>query len=202
MLKAPLVGKVKTRLAKEIGKVRALAAYKKMVGFLIQHLTPHFPCEVHYAPADGLALMHEWLGGEHRYFPQPSGDLGRRMVFALDSALKRGADSAILLGGDCPYVTAEVIGEAKRALEAHDLVIGPSIDGGYYLLGAKRVHRCLFQDIPWGTDRVFQLTLKRIQIARVTVGILERVADVDDLASWTLAEEYIRRKTAASKKQG
>jgi rSAM/selenodomain-associated transferase 1 len=198
MLKAPLVGKVKTRLAKEIGEVRVLAAYQKMGRFLFQHLNPHFPCEIHYAPASGLAPMREWLGGAHRYFPQPSGDLGKRMFFALDSALKRGADSAILLGGDCPYVTAEVIGEAQRALEVHDLVIGPAIDGGYYLLGAKKVHHCLFREIPWGTGRVFQLTLKRIQTAMLTVKILERLADVDDLASWTLAEEYIGRKPVAS----
>ena len=198
MLKAPIVGKVKTRLAEEIGEVRALAAYEKMAGFLFEHLVPRFPCEVHYAPADGLVLMREWLGSEHQYFPQPDGDLGVRMRFALHSALKRGAGAAILLGGDCPYVTTEVIQKAHHALRGHNLVIGPALDGGYYLLGAKTAHGCLFRGIPWGTDRVFQLTLERIQAAGLTVEILDRLADVDDLAGWSWAEEYIGRKMAAS----
>ena len=198
MLKAPIVGKVKTRLAEEIGEVRTLAAYEKMAGFLFEHLVPRFPCEVHYAPADGLVLMREWLGSEHQYFPQPDGDLGVRMRFALHSALKRGAGAAILLGGDCPYVTTEVIQKAHHALRGHDLVIGPALDGGYYLLGAKTAYGCLFRGIPWGTDRVFQLTLERIQAAGLTVEILDRLADVDDLAGWSWAEEYIGRKMAAS----
>ena len=198
MLKAPIVGTVKTRLAEEIGEVRALAAYEKMARFLFEHLAPRFPCEVHYAPAEGLTPMRKWLGSEHRYFPQPDGDLGIRMRFALQSTLKRGAGAAILLGGDCPYVTKEVIWEAHRALRKNDLVIGPALDGGYYLLGARKVHGCLFREIPWGTDRVFQLTLERIQAAGLTVGILGKLADVDDLAGWTWAEDYIGRKMAAS----
>ena len=198
ILKAPIVGSVKTRLAEEIGEVRALIAYQKMAKYLFDQLAPHYPYEVHYAPSDALDLMCSWLGEDHQFFPQREGDLGARMEEAVRSSFERSAETVILLGGDCPYVTCSVVGKASMAMRRSDAVIGPATDGGYYLLGMQTMHPCLFEDIPWSTDGVFRVTLERIKEAGLTVEILESLEDVDNLASWTRAEAYIGKEIAAS----
>ena len=198
ILKAPVVGRVKTRLAEDIGEVRALAAYRAMVEHLFDNLAARWPFEIHYTPTEDEDLMHSWLGPDHLYFPQPEGDLGHRMAKAAQDAFGRGADSVIILGGDCPYVTPDLIRMAAGELEKHEVVIGPAMDGGYYLLGLNRPEPRLFEDIAWSTESVFPVTLERIKEKGLTVKILPTLEDVDDLQSLTRAEAYMGKPIAVA----
>ena len=198
ILKAPMVGMVKTRLAEEIGEVRALVVYQQMVEFLFDRLAARWPFEIHFTPPEAEPLMHAWLGCDHPYFPQVDGDLGQRMDAAVRAAFSRGGAPVILLGGDCPHVSPAVISEVAASLQNHDTVIGPAIDGGYYLLALKRLEAALFRDIAWSTDAVFTETLERIKAAGLTVGILNPLEDVDNLPSWTRAESAMGAPRAAS----
>ncbi len=198
ILKAPIVGRVKTRLAEDIGEVRALAAYRAMVEYLFDNLATHWPFEIHYTPTEDEDLMHSWLGPDHPYFPQPDGDLGCRMASAAENAFGRGAEAVILLGGDCPYVTPDLIRMAAGQLEKHEAVIGPAVDGGYYLLGLNRPQPRLFEGIAWSTESVFSATLERIKEVGLTVNILPTLEDVDDLQSLTRAETYMGKPIAVA----
>tara|TARA_Y100000588_G_scaffold394957_1_gene518657 strand:- start:7654 stop:8265 length:612 start_codon:yes stop_codon:yes gene_type:complete len=194
ILKAPELGRVKTRLAEKIGEVQALSAYQKMTEKLFDCLAPYAPFEIHFSPGSARNLMELWLGPNHPYFPQVKGDLGHRMRTAVRGALDRGAESVILLGGDCPYVSLPLLLRASNSLEIHDVVVGPSLDGGYYLLGMNQLQSKLFVNIPWSTSNVLPITLKRIKSMGLTSEVLEPLEDVDDLSSWIRAEPLLRAR--------
>lgn len=136
--------------------------------------------------------METWLGPNHPYFPQVKGDLGDRMQTAVSGALERGAESVILLGGDCPYVSLPLLLRASNSLKIHEVVVGPSLDGGYYLLGMNQVQSKLFVNIPWSTSNVLRITLERINSMGLTSEVLEPLEDVDDLSAWLRAEPFLR----------
>ena len=198
-LKAPLVGRVKTRLAYRIGEVRALAAYRAMVEHLFDHLAPHWSFEIHFTPAEEENLMRSWLGPDQAYYLQVKGDLGARMHAAVGGSFARGSSSVVLLGGDCPYVTDYTIRQVVAQLKKNDVVVGPAADGGYYLLSLNRPHAGLFADIPWSTDAVFSTTLERIKAAGLRVAILDVLEDVDDLSGLARAEAYMGSRIALAK---
>jgi rSAM/selenodomain-associated transferase 1 len=110
--------------------------------------------------------------------PQQGSDLGERLYNAAQETLQR-YDSVILLGCDIPELSPALLLEAQVRLIDCDIVIGPSVDGGYYLIGIKRAAPDLFQDIPWGTAGVLEKTLEKIQAEKCTVDPLELKADVD-----------------------
>lgn len=194
MLKAPVAGYVKTRLANSIGPEAACSVYRELVEGLLNGIAGIGPMTVHYAPgdADTERVMRAWLGDGYGYVPQPGGDLGVRMEAAVEGAFACGAGGAILLGGDCPYVDRVMIGDVERRLQSHDVIIGPAVDGGYYLLALRRRAPCLFQGIAWGTDAVFSATLKRAEQAGLSVALLDPREDVDDVPSWRRMQAFSR----------
>ena len=188
MLKAPVPGTVKTRLASAIGAKQATLAYMRMVELQLKALQD-YNHEIHYTPGDSLQQMKDWLGDGHSYHPQTKGDLGQRMSAALKNTLENGASKACLLGGDCPYINHAVIEEASSALDQHDLSIGPAMDGGYYLLACKHLYQELFEDIAWSTEIVFKKTLSTAENLGLNVYQLKPLEDVDDLQSWERARK-------------
>ena len=199
MLKAPVAGRVKTRLAEAIGPDAACLAYRQLVETLFARLADAGPISVHYAPGDTPTekVMRAWLGDGYRYVPQSNGDLGARMQSAVETAFAKGARTAILLGGDCPYIDQMRVREVERRLERYDAVIGPSVDGGYYLLGLRRPTPCLFQGIPWSTETVLKTTLARAENAGLSVALLDLLEDVDDVASWKRTQGVLLSDKAA-----
>ncbi len=123
--------------------------------------------------------MAAWLGGDLSYVPQGTGDLGNRMAGAIRHALHDGAERAVIVGTDCPDLTANTLAEALDALADHDLVLGPAADGGYYLMGLRGHAPVIFQDIPWGTSEVLRRTLSRAEEIGLSVRLLDELADVD-----------------------
>ena len=190
-VKAPVPGTVKTRLAAEVGEARATQIYRELAEGTVRRLSgPEAPwnVEVHFAPPDSAsaAVIHAWLG-ENRdvtFLPQAEGGLGMRMEAALRRALARGAPSACVVGSDVPALGPRQVEAALQALaRGADLVLGPSPDGGYYLVGVRAGQPLrdspLFHRMPWSTDRVLEESLHRAQALGLRVHLLEPLSDVD-----------------------
>jgi len=132
------------------------------------------------------ALRQARAPGGARPRRQVGADLGERMHHALGTALAR-APRAVLVGSDCPALDAAYIEEAFTALATADLVLGPALDGGYVLIGARRLDRRLFDGVPWGTGEVLAQTLARAAALHWEVALLAPLRDIDrpeDLAAW------------------
>jgi len=110
-------------------------------------------------------------------------DLGARLDFAFARAFAREARPVIAIGGDCPGLDATLLQAAATALARSDVVIGPAVDGGYYLLGLRQPVPELFCDMPWGTAKVGPITRQRARAAGWRVRLLKEREDVDDIAS-------------------
>ena len=93
-------------------------------------------------------------------------------------------DRVVIIGSDCNQLKTEIINQAFSALEEHDVVIGPSLDGGYYLLGLNSFYPQLFDNIPWSTNRVTQITIDRIKSLGLSYQLLEELRDIDYYADW------------------
>jgi len=183
-LKAPRIGTVKTRLAREVGDEAALAIYRELVERQLRQLPAGWPVEIHHAPADAGDEMRAWLGPGYDYHPQCDGDLGARLVHGFASNFARGARAVLAIGGDCPTLDASCLEQAARELLVQDVVLGPATDGGYYLIGLRQNTPELFTGIPWSTAEVLGATLRRAKAAGLSVHLLDEKEDIDDAAAW------------------
>jgi rSAM/selenodomain-associated transferase 1 len=184
--RAPAPGRVKTRLARDVGDARALELYRWSGAAVMSQLRAA-RCErwVSFTPRDERAAVESWLGPADRWMPQPDGDLGVRLAAAVDEAFAADDRPVLLVGTDCLAVTPARVDEAVAALETHDAALGPAYDGGYYLLGLARPLR-LFDGVAWGTGAVANETRDRLRrgAARWVELPPERDLDtVDDLAA-------------------
>ena len=173
--KSPTVSNVKTRLAVAIGKSRAHACYRTLLNHTIQCVLP-FNSVVY---VDGEVDDRSWLQGLP-YQPQVNGDLGTRMLACFEDGVK------VVVGADCPIMSVSYIQTALEALSQNDVVLGPTEDGGYVLIGMNRPIPELFQNIAWSTEKVLNETMKKARSLDVRVHRLDRVWDVDTV------EEYRR----------
>lgn len=178
--KAPRPGLAKTRLAKEIGSAQAAAVYRTVGSHVVAAVGTGYPITVWYEPDDALEEMREWLG-EWEYQPQAEGDLGARMGHAFAMHFERGDRPVIIVGADAPGVDAAVIAQAVAALRSADAVLGPALDGGYYLIGLNALFGRLFDGIAWGGATVLSDTLDRMRSAGRRVTLLHPLRDVDTL---------------------
>lgn len=189
-LKAPVPGRVKTRLARELGEEAACNIYCQMVQRQLSALPADWPVEIHFSPASARSDFAAWLGPSRDYHAQIEGDLGRRLRRATAQAFERGRRKVILIGGDCPALDAEDLVETARRLgDGADVVMGPAIDGGYYLLGlrARAESLLVFEEIPWSTPDVARLTIERIDALGLSLARLKEKEDVDDPGSYRRA---------------
>ncbi len=181
--KAPTPGQVKTRLIPVLGEAGAAALQRQLILRTLRTAAAAAlgSNELWCAPGLEDAFL-AGCAGEYgfRLRDQGEGDLGSRMARALESALAEGA-LALLIGCDCPVLTAAYLREAAAALEqGEDAVFGPVEDGGYVLVGAARTPVAeLFEDVPWGTSAVMQLTRARLARGRWRWRELAPLWDVD-----------------------
>ena len=176
--RAPRLGEVKSRLARQVGEKRALEVHRELGLRLVTALSGEFQLTVVFTPTDALAEMRSWLG-DLRFVPQVQGDLGRRMAVAARDAFGRGAQRVIVIGSDAPQVDARIIRRADRALRSAPVVLGPALDGGYYLVGLRQVMPLMFENIDWGTSRVLRQTMERLGAQGVSPELLEPLRDID-----------------------
>jgi rSAM/selenodomain-associated transferase 1 len=195
----PVLGRVKTRLAADIGLEAALAAYRELLALTATAVTAaqvpatvwlaEAPAEQALGSPDEVQLAEarpEWPGLPWRVQPT-AGALGERMAHAFAEAFAAGAGHVVIIGTDCPGLTADLLRQAFAQLATHDLVVGPAADGGYYLLGMNDLHARLFADKQWSTNTVLPATLADAERLGLSVAQLPTLADVDsaaDLAAW------------------
>jgi rSAM/selenodomain-associated transferase 1 len=180
MIKAPVAGAVKTRLARQIGTIEALRFYRTATARLIRRVAgdPRWTTILAVTP-DGQVGARFWPSTLARTKQGP-GDLGNRMHRLLERSLPR---PVVIVGSDIPDLRAGHIAQAFRLLGRHDLVFGPAEDGGYWLVGARGRSRMpnLFSGVRWSTEHALTDTIRN---ARCSVGLLETLADVDTEADW------------------
>ncbi|MEH2138210.1 TIGR04282 family arsenosugar biosynthesis glycosyltransferase [Nostoc sp.] len=187
----PEPGKTKTRLIPALGNLGAANLQREMTEhtiFQVQELQKKIVISVEVRFAGGNSqLMQDWLGLDLVYQSQGEGDLGSRMARSLFDAFQSGAEKVIIIGTDCPGVNAQIITTAFEKLHNFDLVLGPAIDGGYYLIGLCQPIPELFANIEWGTAQVFQKTVEIAQRLKLSHTSLSPLADIDrpeDLPIW------------------
>ena len=181
-LRAPEKGKVKTRLARDLGEIRALELYIQFAESVLGAAQESGAgIDICFCPKDKLPLIESWLGKDHSFFPQTGKDLGERMALALAHVFDTGAEKAVLVGSDIPEIRAAHFAMAFEALDQWDMVIGPSMDGGYWLIGFNRQSFTprLFQGIEWSTDSVCSATLDLAGKAGLSFQRLPVLRDVD-----------------------
>jgi rSAM/selenodomain-associated transferase 1 len=185
----PVLGRVKTRLAADIGPEAALAVYRELLGITAAAVgAAPVPATVWLAeaPADTAPHRPEWPGLPWRVQPAAE-SLGERMSHAIGEAFAGGAARVVIIGTDCPGLTPALLQAAFEALDAHDVVIGPADDGGYYLLGLRASQPALFTNKKWSTATVLPDTLADAARLNLRVAQLPVLHDVDsgqDLARW------------------
>jgi rSAM/selenodomain-associated transferase 1 len=181
LAKAPVAGQVKTRLAADVGPDAAIAHYRRIGLAVAAAVGSEFSLTVWYDPPGAEAVMRAWLGAR-QFRVQHGADLGARMAHAFRTHFASGEVPVIAIGADCPAIDASVIGDAVRRLESHDVAIGPTVDGGYYLLGLNAPQPDLFAAVPWSTAEVFRITVDRCRARDLSVAVMPPLRDVDSLA--------------------
>jgi len=182
LTKAPDPGQVKTRLIPLLGETAAAELYAQLLHDCLTLCTRAALCPVDLWCSP--STEHPFFQQCHQQYQttlhaQPAGDLGQRMSLAIHTTLAQ-ADYVVLIGADCPTLTAKDLVTALDALEAGiDVVIGPAEDGGYYLIGMREHHAALFEEIPWSTDEVLSITENRLREHKLRAHKLSVRKDLD-----------------------
>lgn len=178
----PIPGKTKKRLIPALGPINAANLHRHMTEKIlgtVRTAASRRPMEVVVCFEGGPeSRMRRWLGTGLTFARQVPGDLGRRMAAAFDQSFRTGAGRVLLFGADIPEAGDGHLREAFDALGKRDLVMGPTADGGYWLIGMKGPLD-LFEGIPWGTERVFEKTMTRAREMGLTVHRLPPLTDMD-----------------------
>lgn len=195
-VKNPEPGKVKTRLAKDIGDPAAVDVYRRLLqhthDVLIDVDATRF---VFYA--DTINRLDLWEKNLFYKQLQRGNDLGERMQQAFAFLFDLGYERVVIIGSDCPELAPHHLERAFESLETNDVCIGPVEDGGYYLLGLHAVHPAFFTNKAWSTDTVFSSTVKDAADAGLTVGLTEKLRDVDTLTDWEALKELLQYQKAS-----
>jgi rSAM/selenodomain-associated transferase 1 len=180
-----------------LGPEKATVFYK-LCAQKIAHELDRLPGEVNkylsYSDNGDKDEIRHWVGSGFRLIPQAEGDLGQRLEQSLRSFLEGVPGKTIIMASDVPDLSMEIMNDAMRALDNHDVVIGPCNDGGYYLIGMKKPHSELFKGIAWSTDKVFEQTLMVAREQGLSVFNLITLRDIDtgdDLIEWVRSSEGI-----------
>lgn len=184
----PEPGRVKTRLAATLGDEKALHIYKDLLN--------HTRSVSRLSSAHKFVFYHneidwddEWNVPDFNKRLQSNSNLGGKMMSAFEEIFLADYDKVIIIGSDCFELTTAYIETAFSYLDDKDVVIGPASDGGYYLLGMKRMHSCFFSNKKWSTDSVYTATLQDATLHGLSVASLPVLTDVDTEADWLITKK-------------
>lgn len=182
-LKYPEKGKVKTRLAKDIGNEKALLIYKKSVSKLLNQLdSNNYDISIYYCPENKNDEVKKWINlPDIKYLAQSGDDLGIRMLNAFKDSISLKYAKTVIIGTDCLEITNSLLSQSFDLLDDSDLVLGPATDGGYYLMGLKAVVETIFQDIHWSTEKVLKQTIKKAKEIKLSYKFLDFNNDIDNI---------------------
>jgi rSAM/selenodomain-associated transferase 1 len=181
-VRAPELGRVKTRLEKKMDAVTVLGLYQCFVEDIIQTLTSGgYDITVYFAPSHKASAVQTWLGPTIHIQAQTGRSLGEKMRNAFSDVFATEVDQALLIGSDFPDLDIGILQEAFVSLQNKDVTIGPAEDGGYYLMGFRKdaFDGEIFTGIDWGTEHVFQQTLQYIHDAGLNDHVLPIWQDID-----------------------
>lgn len=181
-VRSPDKGTVKTRLTAVLDQDTVVELYRRFVLDLLGTLSHgNFGLRICFYPAGAKRKVADWLGEGYVYAAQRGRDLGERLENAFLAAFAEGFRRVVIIGSDSPDLPGEILEEAVRSLALKDVVIGPSIDGGYYLIGfnADRFLTKVFRGIDWGTPTVFQRTMGVLSRHSYDVRVLRQWRDID-----------------------
>lgn len=182
-VKNAVLGKAKTRLAKTIGDEEALKVYLKLLQITKREVSKlDIEKEVWYAWNIGKNDI--W---DEEYFTkkvQIEGDLGSKMKDAFKNSFNEKCNKVILIGSDCPTLSSSILQKAFAELDTHDVVLGPSKDGGYYLIGMSSFVPEILENISWSTELVMSQTEKRANEHNINLAKLEYLNDIDNEQDW------------------
>jgi rSAM/selenodomain-associated transferase 1 len=199
-VKNPVPGTVKTRLTPALTPEQAAAVYRAFVKDVLRQ-GERIPVDARvlaFAPADARRAVAVLASHSWQLAPQADTDLGGRMAAAADRRFRAGAERVVIIGTDAPTLPDEHLRQAFDLLRATDVVLGPSTDGGYYLVGLSGPRPDVFHEVDWSTGRVLRQTVDRIQAANLRLGLLPPWYDVDTPDEL----EFLRAHLAASRLAG
>ena len=190
LTKVPKPGNVKGRLIPALGAEGASTLHREMAEYTLNwskifREKKKWVVEVWFAGARVEA--ESWLGKGWDLWEQRGVDIGARIFNAFFDVFREGCQEVIMVGTDCPELTAAHVRMASKALKNCDVVLGPTVEGGYCLVGLKEPRPELFFGIPWGTKQVLKTTLEKIEEEDLKVRLLEPMRDVEypqDLSVW------------------
>tara|TARA_B100001179_G_C18563290_1_gene391612 strand:- start:214 stop:792 length:579 start_codon:yes stop_codon:yes gene_type:complete len=175
----PEPGKAKTRLIPRLGAEGAATLYRRLLELTVEQARESaLPFHLRVTGAEPQRFR-DWLGGTLDVRDQGAGDLGEKLA--------RVPVPGLMIGSDCPGLTAKLLEEAAQALSTHEAVIGPADDGGYWLLGLRAPCPDLFTDMEWSTAQVFPETMRRLESRGIAPHVLPELTDIDtgeDLDAW------------------
>lgn len=174
----PKMGEVKTRLASTLGKEKALSIYKKLVLHTKTIAEPLLVDKIVFY-SEAIDLMDIWPNATYLKALQEGTDLGDKMKQAFAGGFESGYNSICIIGTDCYEVAREDIKDAFEVLNSCDAVIGPALDGGYYLLGMNMLYPDIFKNKQWSTETVFRETIRDFESMRLQYAKLRVLRDVD-----------------------
>ncbi|MDQ3142592.1 MAG: TIGR04282 family arsenosugar biosynthesis glycosyltransferase [Bacteroidota bacterium] len=181
-IRNPILGQVKTRIGNEVGVKAALDIYLELLK-KTRKITERLSCKIYLYYSEGIIENDDWNKDQYSKKNQVGDELGIRMKNAFIAEFMH-HKQVIIIGSDCPSITPDLIHRAFTILQHKDLVIGPAIDGGYYLLGMNQPYLSLFDAIPWSTKDVLRLTLEEITRIGRSFEILEELSDIDSQEDW------------------
>lgn len=192
--KVPIAGLAKTRLAPALTLEGAAALYRSFLLDTVALMTRVSRCEaiIAYTPREALQVLRDIVKKPIELMPQSSGDLGSRMHNVFKELFVRGYALAVMIGADLPTLPLSRLRAAFAALERKSVVLGPSLDGGYYLIGLRAPQPELFEGIAWSTDQVLGQTIDRISRLGLEVQCLEPWYDVDTVDDLDFLVSHLR----------
>lgn len=182
-IKNPVLGKAKTRIAKDSSDEQALKIYKQLLN-ITHKITTKVDCTRYVFYDQYIDESDMWDSIHFHKKLQVGLDLGEKMFSAFSILNNEKNDNCILIGSDCPYISPDLINNAFTALNTNDYVLGPTYDGGYYLIGMKKATSIVFTDIEWSKETVLDKTIERIQTVGGKIHLLKQLNDIDHLSDW------------------
>ena len=155
----------------------------------------YYETVIFFTPQDKHKQIKEWLGENWNFVAQSGNDLGERLLNAFEYVFNTGAKQAVVIGTDSPLIERKNILNVFSRLDEKDCVIGPTYDGGYYLLGLNCVQAELFTIEEYSTDRVFENTMEKAQNLGLNVQVLEKCLDVDTVDDLNILKKELEKSS-------
>ena len=193
--RVPIPGQTKTRMMPYFSPEECAKLHENFLKDIAQECekvnADIFVC---YTPKKGKAYLEKLFRKAKEYISQTGEGLGERMYQAIEYVLEKGYDSCVLIGTDIPELKCSDLEYAFRLLDVNDVVFGPTVDEGYYLVGMKRPVCEVFEKKTYGTGNVLEQTVQPLQEMGLTIGYVRRLQDMDDRDDITAYRSRMRRQ--------